>query len=86
MPFAGPIGMICKELDAKCLGMNVKNSLGSKRLGNSGEFAQGKYWNQNIHLFQRLKDVGEFILTWELILPKYDLRSTGRTSAVFCVI
>lgn len=50
MLFAGPIGMICKELDVKHLGMNVKKSLGSKRLGNSGEFAQGKYWNQNTDL------------------------------------
>lgn len=33
-----------------------KKSLGSKRLRNSGEFAQGKYRNQNIHLFQRFKD------------------------------
>lgn len=36
--------------------------------------------------FKDSRMVGEFIVTRELDLPKHGLRSTGHTSAIFCVI
>lgn len=75
-------GARCKMLGNEC----EKNPLVVKDLVILENLLKVNTGTKIFICFKDSRMVGEFILTRELVLPKYDLRSTGHTSAIFCVI